>query len=166
MRHIPMVRSMGHLPIRGLHHPYCRFPFTKFDDDNPDKVDIRVDRLVRELLMEKMIHGTKVWTLIAQTQDGRWVGYYCFGVGNEGHKKLALEWSGYLSAHIRFHLISQGFDNAEINNLIKGSFDFQEQRMQHRQWWRKTNVSSHSDRWRRSKIFSIMTRHNIGWISC
>jgi hypothetical protein len=30
-----------------------------------------------------------------------------------------------LSAHIRFHLISQGFNNAGINDLIKGSFDFQ-----------------------------------------
>ncbi len=28
-----------------------------------------------------------------------------------------------MSAHIRFHLIGQGFDNSGINNLIKGSFD-------------------------------------------
>ncbi len=46
-------------------------------------------------------------------------------MGNNGHKKLALEWSGSLSAHIRFHLLSQGFNNAVINNLIKGSFDLQ-----------------------------------------
>jgi hypothetical protein len=96
MRHIAMVRSMGHLPIRGLHHPDRRSSLTKFDDDDPDDIDIHVDRLVRELMMEKKIHGTKVWTLIAQTQDGRWVGYHCFGVGNEGHKKLALELSGIL----------------------------------------------------------------------
>jgi hypothetical protein len=30
-----------------------------------------------------------------------------------------------LSTHIRFHLISQGFDSSGINNLIKGSFDIQ-----------------------------------------
>ena len=40
-------------------------------------------------------------------------------------KKLALEWSGSLFAHIRFHLLSQGFDNAGIDTLIKGSFDYQ-----------------------------------------
>jgi hypothetical protein len=87
-----MVRSVGHLPIKGLHHPHRRFPLTKFDADNPDKVDIHVNHLVRELMMEKKIHGTKVWTLIAQTKDGCWVGYYCFGVGNKGHKSW--HWNG------------------------------------------------------------------------
>ena len=76
-------------------------------------------------MMEKKIHGTKPWILIAQTQDGHWVGYYRYGVGNKSHKKLALEWSGSLSAHTQFHLFGQGFDNAGINNLIKGSFDYQ-----------------------------------------
>ncbi len=125
MRHIAMVQSMGHFVIKGLVHPDHRFPLTKFDDDEPDEVSILVDRLVRELMMGKKIHGTKALILIAQTQDRRWVGYYHFGVGNNGQKKLALEWSGSLSTHIRFHLLSQGFDNAGINNLIKGSFDLQ-----------------------------------------
>ncbi len=98
---------------------------TKFNDDEPDKVSVLVDRLVRELMMGKKIPGTKAWILIAQIQDGRWVGYYCFGVGNNGHKKLALEWSGSLSAHIRFHLLGRGFNNAGINNLIKGRFNLQ-----------------------------------------
>ncbi len=120
-----MVRSMGHFVIKGLVHPDHRFSLTKFDDDEPDKVSVLVDRLVRELMMGKKMHGTKAWILIAQTQDGCWVGYYHFGVGNDGHKKVALEWSGSLSAHISFHLLSGGFDNAGINNLIKGSFDLQ-----------------------------------------
>jgi hypothetical protein len=76
-------------------------------------------------MTEKKIHGTKPWILIAQTQDGHWVSYYRYGVGNESHKKLALEWSGSLSAHIRFHLLGRGFDNTGINDLIKGSFDYQ-----------------------------------------
>ncbi len=125
MRHIAMVQSMGHFVIKGLVHLDRRFPLTKFDDDEPDKVSILVDRLVRELMMGKKIHGTKAWILIAQTQDRHWVEYYRFGVGNNGHKKLALEWSGSLSAHIRFHLLGRGFDNAGINDLIKGSFDLQ-----------------------------------------
>ncbi len=125
MRHIAMVRLMGHFVIKGLVCPDCRFPLTKFYDDEPDKVSILVDCLVRELMMKKKIHGTTAWILIAQTQDGCWVGHYRFGVGNDGHKKLALEWSGSLSVHIRLHLLGRGFDNAEINNLIKGSFDLQ-----------------------------------------
>jgi hypothetical protein len=125
MRHIAMVQSMGHFVIKGLVHLDHRFPLTKFDDDEPDEVSILADCLVRELMMGKKIHGTKTWILIAQTQDGRLVGYYRFGVGNSSHKKLALEWSGSLSAHIRFHLLGQGFDNSGINDLIKGSFDLQ-----------------------------------------
>ncbi len=125
MRHIAMVHSMGCFVIKGLVQPDRRFPLTKFDDDEPDKVSVLVNRLERELMMGKKIHGTKAWILIAQTQDGCWVGYYCFGVGNDGHKNLALEWSGSLSAHIRFHLLGRGFYNAGINDLIKGSFDLQ-----------------------------------------
>ncbi len=77
MRHIAMAQSMGRFIIRGLYCLNCRFPLTKFDDDEPDKVSIHINCLVRELMMEKKIHGTKVWTLITQTLDGHWVGY-CF----------------------------------------------------------------------------------------
>ena len=125
MRHIAMIRLMGQFVIKGLVHPDCRFPITKFDNDEPEEVSILVNRSVQELMMEKKIHGTKLWIQIAQTQDGCWVSYYRYGVGNESHKKLALEWSGSLSAHIRFHLLGWGFDNAWIKDLIKGSFDYQ-----------------------------------------
>jgi hypothetical protein len=91
MKHIAMVQLMGHFIIKGLVHPDRRFPLTKFNDDEPDEVSVLAERLVRELMMEKKIHGTKAWILIAQTQDGCWIGHYCFGVGNNGHKKLALE---------------------------------------------------------------------------
>ncbi len=120
MRHIAMVRSMGRVYIRGL-----QFPIVKYEDEEPGKVSFGVDRLVREIMMEKKIHGTKVWTSLAQTADGRWAGYYQFGIGNEGYKNLAMEWFASLSAHIRFHLIGRGFDSSGINNLIKGSFDIQ-----------------------------------------
>ncbi len=46
-------------------------------------------------------------------------------MGNNGHKKLALEWSASLSDHIRFHLIGRGFNNSGINDVIKGSFNIQ-----------------------------------------
>ena len=119
MWHIAMVRLIGRFVIKGLVHPDRRFPINKFDDDEPEEISILVNHSVRELMMVKKIHGTKPWILIAQTQDGRWVGYYRYGVGNESHKKLALEWPGSLSAHIRFHLLGRGFDNAGINDLIK-----------------------------------------------
>ncbi len=56
-----MVQSMGHFVIKGLVHPDHRSPLTKSDDDEPDKVSVLVDRLVRELMMGKKIHGTKAW---------------------------------------------------------------------------------------------------------
>jgi hypothetical protein len=125
MRHIIMVRLIGRVYIRGLQHPDRVFPIVKYEDEEPGKVSFWVDQSVREIMMEKKIHGTKVWTLLAQTADGRWAGYHQFGIGNEGHKNLAMEWSTSLSTHIRFHLIGQGFDSSGINNLIKGSIDIQ-----------------------------------------
>jgi hypothetical protein len=74
-RHIAMVRSMGCVYIRGLQHPDRVFPIVKYEDKKPGKVSFGVDRLVREIMMEKKIHGTKVWTLLAQTADGCWAGY-------------------------------------------------------------------------------------------
>ena len=125
MRHIAMVRSIGRVHIRGLMHPDRIFPITKYDDEEPMEVDFGVSRLVQEIMMEKKIHGSKVWILLAQTTDGRWAGYYRFGIGNEDHKSLAMDWSASLSAHIRFHLLGRGFDSKGINDLIKGSFDIQ-----------------------------------------
>jgi hypothetical protein len=89
MRHIAMVQSMGHVYLKGLYHLDCCFPLTKFDSNEPDKVSGCIDCSVRELKMEKRIHGTKVLTLIAQTSDRRWAGYYCYGVGNNAHRGLA-----------------------------------------------------------------------------
>jgi hypothetical protein len=105
MRHIAMVQSMGRVYTRGLQHLDRVFPIVKYEDEEPGEVSLGVNRSVREIMMEKKIHGTKVWTLLAQTADGRWAGYYQFGIGNEGHKNLAMEWSTSLSAHIRFNLI-------------------------------------------------------------
>lgn len=76
MRHIAMVRSIGRVHIRGLMHPDRIFPITKYDDEEPMEVDFGVSRSVREIMMEKKIHGSKVWILLAQTTDGRWAGYY------------------------------------------------------------------------------------------
>ncbi len=105
MRHIAMVRSIGHVYIRGLQLPDRVFPIVKYEEEEPGEVSFGVDRSVREIMMEKKIHGTKVWTSLAQTTDECWAGYYRFGIGNKGHKNLAMEWSTSLSAHIRFYLI-------------------------------------------------------------
>jgi hypothetical protein len=73
----------------------------------------------------KRIHGTEVWTFIAHTSDGCRAEYYCYGIRNDAHRCLALEWSGELSSHVRFHLLGHGFDAEGINDLIQGSFDLQ-----------------------------------------
>ena len=96
MRHIAMVQLMGCVYIRGLQHPDQVFSIVKYKDEEPGEVSFGVNRLVREIMMEKKIHGTKVWTLLAQTADGRWEGYYQFGIGNEGRKYLVMEWSASL----------------------------------------------------------------------
>jgi hypothetical protein len=80
---------------------------------------------VWEVMEEKKIQGTKVWVLIAQLPDGCWAGYFCFGIRNDSHRVHALEWSGAISFHIRFHLLHQGFESEGVNNLVQGSFDLQ-----------------------------------------
>ena len=84
---------------------------------------MEVKRSVWKIMMEKKIQGTKVWVLIAQIPDGRWVGYFRYGVRNDLHRAHALEWSGAVSSHIRFHLLCQGFKSEGVNGLVQGSFD-------------------------------------------
>ncbi len=45
-------------------------------------------------------------------------------IGNEPHKKHALEWSEGLSSHICFHLLHCEIKGEGINNLIRSGFDF------------------------------------------
>jgi hypothetical protein len=66
-----------------------------------------------------------VWVLIAQQTDGRWVGFFWYGIGNNAHRNHSLEWSGGVSSHVRYHLLRQGMKPDGINNLIKKAFDFQ-----------------------------------------
>jgi hypothetical protein len=55
--------------------------------------------------MEKKVQGSKVWIVIGQLTDGRWAGYFCFGIGNDPHQAHAVEWTGAVSSHIWFHLL-------------------------------------------------------------
>jgi hypothetical protein len=51
---------MGCICIRGLQHPDRVFPIVKYEDKEPGKVSFGVNQSVREIMMEKKIHGTKV----------------------------------------------------------------------------------------------------------
>jgi hypothetical protein len=95
------------------------------DEDDPDEIEVKVNRSVREIMMGKKIQGTKMWVLIAQQTDGRWVGFFWYGIGNNAHRNHLLEWSGGVSSHVRYHLLHQGIKPNGINNLIKKAFDFQ-----------------------------------------
>ncbi len=75
--------------------------------------------------MEKKVQGTKVWTLIAQTPDGGWMGFYRFGMGNNPHHNHAVDWSTGLTSNLRFYLLHRGFNPEDINALIRGTFDYQ-----------------------------------------
>ncbi len=125
MRHIAMVCLMIRVTLKGLCHPDRKHLIQRMDEDNPTEVEVEVSRSIRELMMEKKIHGTKVWVLIAQIPNGRWVGFFCYRIGNNVHHSYLLEWSGGVSSHVRYHLLRQGIKPNGINNLILGSFNFQ-----------------------------------------
>ena len=125
MRHIAMVRSMTRVTLKGLVHPDCQQLIQRMDEDDPDEIEVKVNRSVQEIMMGKKIQGTKVWVLITQQTDGRWVGFFWYGIGNNAHRNHSLEWSGGVSSHVRYHLLRQGMKPDGINNLIKKAFDFQ-----------------------------------------
>jgi hypothetical protein len=105
MSHIAMVWLTSQVILRGPIKPNWPHIIQQLDNEDPKEVDVEVKRSVWEVMTEKKIQGTKVWVLIAQIPDGRWAGYFRYGVGNNLHHAHALEWSGAVSSHIRFHLL-------------------------------------------------------------
>ncbi len=53
MQHIPMVRSMSWVTLKGLCHPYRKHLIQRMDKDNPTEVEVEVSRSIRELMTEK-----------------------------------------------------------------------------------------------------------------
>jgi hypothetical protein len=97
MRHIAMVQSMTRVTLKGLVHPDRQQLIQRMDEDDPDEIEVEVNRSVQEIMMGKKIQGTKVWVLIAQQTNGRWVGFFWYGIGNNAHRNHSLEWSGGVS---------------------------------------------------------------------
>jgi hypothetical protein len=125
MRHIAMVRSTRWVILKGLTKPDQPHIIQRLDEDDPEEVDMQVKRSIWKIMMEKKIQGTKVWVLITQIPDRCWAGYFRYGFGNNLHHAHALEWSGAVSSHIRFHLLCQGFESEGVNDLVQESFDLQ-----------------------------------------
>jgi hypothetical protein len=125
MRQIAMVRLMSQVTLKGPCHLDRKHLIKCMDEDEPTEVEVEVSRSLRKLMMEKKIHGMKVWVFIVQIPNGRWVGFFCYGIGNNVHHSYLLEWSGGVSSHVRYHLLRQGIKHNGINNLNQGSFDFQ-----------------------------------------
>ena len=44
--------------------------FQQLDDDDPEEVDTKITRTIKELMMEKKVKGSKVWIVIGQLTDG------------------------------------------------------------------------------------------------
>jgi hypothetical protein len=93
MRHIAMVWSTSRVILKGLTKPDRPHVIQQLDDEDPEEVDMEIKMSVWEIMMEKKIQGTKVWVLIGQIPDGRWVDYFPYGVRNNLHRAHALEWS-------------------------------------------------------------------------
>ncbi len=124
-RHITMIRLMGRVNLRGLKNPDRPALLQKFDDKDPTKLVMEVNKLVRDVMMwECRADKTLVWCLLAHNREHKWVGYYRKGVGNNSHQKYAVCWSGSLSAHLHYFLLRCGLDAVGINQLIKQSFDY------------------------------------------
>lgn len=76
MCHIAMVRSSNRVLLKGLVKPDQPHVLYLLVEDDPEEVDIKITRTVREVLMEKKIQGSKVWIVIGQLTDGCWAGYF------------------------------------------------------------------------------------------
>jgi hypothetical protein len=85
MRHIAMVRLTSRVLLKGLAKPDRPHILYQLDEEDPEEIDIKITRTVREIMMEKKIQGSKVWILIGQLADGRWEGYFRYGIRNNPH---------------------------------------------------------------------------------
>ncbi len=107
--------------LKGLAKPDRPHILYRLNEEDPEEIDIEITRTVREIMMEKKIHGSKVWILIGQLADGRWAGYFRYGIGNDPHRAHAVEWAGAMSSHIRYHLLRRGFEPEGVNSLTPKS---------------------------------------------
>jgi hypothetical protein len=85
MPHIAMVRLSSRVLHKGLVKPDRPHVLYQRDKDDPEKIDIKITRTVREVMKEKKIQGSKVWIVIGQLTDGCWAGYFRFGIRNDPH---------------------------------------------------------------------------------
>jgi hypothetical protein len=69
-RCIAMVWLTSQIILKGLIHPDRRFPLQGYWKDKPNKLEIDVTRLVREIMMQATVKHSKVWMLIAQLPNG------------------------------------------------------------------------------------------------
>jgi hypothetical protein len=85
-RHITMIQSMGRVNLRGLKNPDRPALLQKFDDKDPTKPVMEVNKSDRDVMMrECRADKTLVWCLLAHNREHEWVGYYRKGVGNNSH---------------------------------------------------------------------------------
>ena len=70
MCHIAMVCSSSHVLIKGLVKLDRPHIIQQLDDDDPEEVDTKITRTIKELMMEKKVKGSKVWIVIGQLTDG------------------------------------------------------------------------------------------------
>jgi hypothetical protein len=162
MRHIAMVRSSQRIILKGLTKPDRPHIIQRLDDDG--EVDMEITRSVREIMMEKKVQGTKVWIVLGLLTDGRWAGYFRYGIGNDPHRTHAVEWAGAVSSHIRFHLLRRGFDQEGVNNLVRGSFDLQATReaadaVQDRDGRIKTKSQAEAE-----QVLQLHDKLHSGWV--
>jgi hypothetical protein len=64
---------MNKVLLKGIAHVNRWFPLAHYKDKSEEaEVDLEVDRLVRELMMEKRAAGTRVWilSLSSKMDDG------------------------------------------------------------------------------------------------
>ncbi len=123
--HIAMVRSVGRVSLNSLNNPDIGRLLKRFDDKDPEELDVKVIKTVREIMMQEgKSNGTCVWCLVAHSRNKEWVGYFRRGMGNNLHKAYAEMWSGSLSAHIQYFLLHCGIVPECINKLIRQSFDY------------------------------------------
>jgi hypothetical protein len=110
---------VGRVSLKGLNNPDRRVLLKCFDDKDPEVLDVKVIKTVREIMMHKCkSNGTRVWCLVVHSRNKEWVGYFRRGVGNDLHKVYVETWSGSLLAYIQYFLLLRGIAPECINKLI------------------------------------------------
>jgi hypothetical protein len=76
---------------------------------------------IHQILLKHKINHLPSWQSILQNNDNSWGDYYSNRQGCKRHNGIATDWSGRITAYLKFHLLKCGVTEDSVLKLIQAS---------------------------------------------